>query len=151
MTKKPLKLTETIPNINLGDIYDQRYVNAEIHYESLGNLAEFFGRDMPVHHHDRFFQVHIILSGAVHIHLDEKSYSTKGPMFFFTPPTVPHAFTTDNETKGYVITARQALVWELMEDILQNSGYRNNTFLTTPLCMIFPLRQAVLPNECYNF
>ena len=46
-----------IPNINIGQVYDQRYSDAEVHYDKLGNLAEFFGRNMPVHRHDRFFQV----------------------------------------------------------------------------------------------
>ena len=37
-----------IPNINIGQVYDQRYSDAEVHYDKLGNLAGFFGRNMPV-------------------------------------------------------------------------------------------------------
>lgn len=52
---------------------------------------------MPVHHHDRFYQLHVILTGNIHVNLDDKSYVVKAPMFFFTPPTIPHAFITDIE------------------------------------------------------
>lgn len=45
---------QPIPNINIGQVYDQRYSDAEVHYDKLGNLAGFFGRNMPVHRHDRF-------------------------------------------------------------------------------------------------
>ena len=37
-----------IPNIHIGQAYDQRYADAEVHYEALGKLADFFGRNMPV-------------------------------------------------------------------------------------------------------
>ncbi|MFT6898027.1 MAG: AraC family 4-hydroxyphenylacetate 3-monooxygenase operon regulatory protein, partial [Paraglaciecola sp.] len=103
-----------IPNIDLGQSYDQHYIDTDIHYESLEKLANFFGRNMPVHHHDRFYQLHVILTGTIHVNLDEKSYVVKAPMFFLTPPTVPHAFITDNDAKGHVITVRQQLVWQLM-------------------------------------
>lgn len=126
--------SEDIPNIDIGHAYDQHYVDAEIHYEHLEKLADFFGRNMPVHHHDRFYQVHVILSGTVRVHLDETSYTVKGPMFFLTPPTVPHSFVTDNQAKGHVITARQQLVWELMGGIVP-TGWGSNSFMNSPLCV----------------
>ncbi len=107
--------THTIPNINIGQVYDQRYLDADIHYESLGKLANFFGRNMPVHRHDRFFQVHYVLSGMVRVFLDEKRYEARAPMFFLTPPTVPHAFITDSRSDGHVLTVRQQLIWPLLE------------------------------------
>lgn len=122
-----------IPNIDIGKAYDQHYVDADLHYEHLENLADFFGRNMPVHYHDRFYQIHVILSGTVHVHLDEISYTAEGPMFFLTPPTVPHAFVTDNSSLGHVITIRQQLVWELLggkEESVWNSG-----FISQPLCV----------------
>lgn len=73
---------QPIPNINIGQVYDQRYSDAEVHYDKLGNLAEFFGRNMPVHRHDRFFQVHYVKSGAVRVYLDDQQYLESGPMFF---------------------------------------------------------------------
>lgn len=123
-----------IPNIDIGKAYDQHYVDAEIHYEQLEKLADFFGRNMPVHHHDRFYQIHVILSGTVRVHLDETSYTVDGPMFFLTPPTIPHAFVTDNDATGHVITARQQLVWELMGG-MGPTRWGNNGIMNSPLCV----------------
>lgn len=123
-----------IPNIDIGKAYDQHYIDAEIHYEHLEKLADFFGRNMPVHHHDRFYQIHVILSGTVRVHLDETSYTVEGPMFFLTPPTIPHAFVTDNDATGHVITARQQLVWELMGG-MGPTRWGNNGIMNTPLCV----------------
>ena len=77
-----------IPNINIGKAYDQRYIDSEIHYDHLENLANFFGRNMPVHYHDRFYQIHVILNGTVRVHLDETSYCVEGPIFFFIASTI---------------------------------------------------------------
>ncbi|GLU38362.1 hypothetical protein Pssp01_24550 [Pseudomonas sp. NBRC 100443] len=63
-----------IPNIDIGQVYDLRYTEAEVHYEELGKLADFFSRNMPVHRHDRFFQVHYVKSGSVRVYLDEQLY-----------------------------------------------------------------------------
>ncbi|CAD5110314.1 4-hydroxyphenylacetate catabolism regulatory protein HpaA [Zestomonas carbonaria] len=107
---------QPIPNINIGQVYDQRYADSDVHYEALGKLADFFGRNMPVHRHDRFFQVHYVKSGTVRVYLDDRRYLQQGPMFFLTPPTVPHAFVTDSESDGHVLTVRQQLVWPLLEE-----------------------------------
>ncbi|WEK33017.1 MAG: 4-hydroxyphenylacetate catabolism regulatory protein HpaA [Candidatus Pseudomonas phytovorans] len=104
-----------IPNINIGQVYDQRYSDSEVHYDRLGNLAGFFGRNMPVHRHDRFFQVHYVKSGTVRVYLDDQQYIEGGPMFFLTPPTVAHAFVTEADSDGHVLTVRQQLVWQLIE------------------------------------
>jgi len=104
-----------IPNINIGQVYDQRYANADIHYEELGKLAGFFGRNMPVHYHDRFFQVHYVRNGEVRVFLDDRHYRQHGPMFFLTPPSIPHAFTTAPDSSGHVLTVRQPLIWPLLE------------------------------------
>ncbi|KIP98418.1 MULTISPECIES: 4-hydroxyphenylacetate catabolism regulatory protein HpaA [Pseudomonas] len=104
-----------IPNIDIGQVYDQRYADSDVHYEALGKLADFFGRNMPVHRHDRFFQVHYVKSGTVRVFLDDQRYQQQGPMFFLTPPTVPHAFVTDAEADGHVLTVRQEWVWPLLE------------------------------------
>ncbi len=104
-----------IPNINIGQVYDQRYSDSEVHYDKLGNLAGFFGRNMPVHRHDRFFQVHYVKSGTVRVYLDDQQYIESGPMFFLTPPTVAHSFVTEADSDGHVLTVRQQLVWQLIE------------------------------------
>lgn len=104
-----------IPNINIGQVYDQRYSDSEVHYDKLGNLAGFFGRNMPVHRHDRFFQVHYVKSGTVRVYLDDQQFVESGPMFFLTPPTIPHSFVTEPDADGHVLTVRQQLVWQLLE------------------------------------
>lgn len=104
-----------IPNINIGQVYDQRYSDSEVHYDRLGNLAEFFGRNMPVHRHDRFFQVHYVKSGTVRVYLDDQQYIESGPVFFLTPPTIAHAFVTEPDSDGHVLTVRQQLVWQLID------------------------------------
>lgn len=109
---------QPIPNINIGQVYDQRYADSDVHYEAVGKLAEFFGRNMPVHRHDRFFQVHYVKTGSVRVYLDERRYSQQAPMFFLTPPTVPHAFVIPPESEGHVLTVRQQLVWPLLSEEL---------------------------------
>ncbi|MCY1411747.1 HTH-type transcriptional activator RhaR [compost metagenome] len=104
-----------IPNIDIGQVYDLRYADSEVHYEELGKLAGFFGRNMPVHRHDRYFQVHYVKSGSVRVYLDEQLYHRQGPLFFLTPPTIPHAFVTEAEADGHVLTVRQQLLWPLLE------------------------------------
>ncbi|NIE75962.1 4-hydroxyphenylacetate catabolism regulatory protein HpaA [Pantoea sp. Tr-811] len=106
---------QPIPNINIGQVYDQRYSDSEVHYDRLGNLAGFFGRNMPVHRHDRFFQVHYVKTGTVRVYLDDQQYIEAGPMFFLTPPTVAHSFVTEADSDGHVLTVRQQLVWQLLE------------------------------------
>jgi hypothetical protein len=54
-----------IPNIDIGKVYDSRYGESDINVEAFGKLAEFFGRNMPVHRHDRFFQLHYLASGQI--------------------------------------------------------------------------------------
>ena len=138
-----LHTDDYIPNIDLGQSYDQRYIDTDIHYESLEKLANFFGRNMPMHHHDRFYQLHVILTGTIHVNLDERSYVVQAPMFFLTPPTVPHAFITDNNSKGHVITVRQQLVWKLMESMMA-TGWDKDNFMTSPLCV------SLVPEENKN-
>lgn len=75
-----------IPNLKMGEVYDQRYADAEIHYEALSKLALFFGMQMPAHRHDRFFQIHFLTKGSVRIFLDDVKYICHAPVFFFTLP-----------------------------------------------------------------
>ncbi|QXI36349.1 4-hydroxyphenylacetate catabolism regulatory protein HpaA [Pseudomonas xantholysinigenes] len=110
-----MKARQPIPNINIGQVYDQRYSDSEVHYDRLGNLAGFFGRNMPVHRHDRFFQVHYVKSGSVRVFLDDQQFHEAGPMFFLTPPTIPHAFVTEPDADGHVLTLSQQLVWQLLQ------------------------------------
>lgn len=109
----------TIPNIDLGQTYDQRYDGADIHIDSLQNLANFFGRDMPVHRHDRFYQIHWLNTGEIAANLDDRTFRGSAPLFYFTPPTVPHAFVLNEHACGWVLTVHQHIVQRLI------NGYGN--------------------------
>ncbi|MEX5497055.1 AraC family ligand binding domain-containing protein, partial [Pseudomonas asgharzadehiana] len=78
--------------------------DAQVLYDGLANLAGFFGRNMPVHRHDRFFQVHYVKSGTVRVYLEDQQYVESGPMFLLTPPTVPHSFVKEDDSEWHVLT-----------------------------------------------
>lgn len=112
--------TEHIPNLNLVQTYDKFYKDAQIHYESLHNLASFFGRAMHLHRHDRYYQLHYIHHGKVHLILGEHEFNEEAPLLFFTPPPEPHGFVTDPNATGQVLTIHQSLVLQLLETLNQN-------------------------------
>lgn len=101
---------QAIPDIHIGRVYDQRDPECEIHYETFGRLAEFFGRNTPPHRHYCFFQVHLLLRGSINLNLDSQVYSGKAPLLIFTPPTIPHSFYSEGDTDGHVLTIRQEVV-----------------------------------------
>jgi AraC family 4-hydroxyphenylacetate 3-monooxygenase operon regulatory protein len=104
-----------IPNIVLGQVYDPAFADAEVHYATLGSLADFFGREPPAHRHDRFYQLHFIERGALRLRLDDTAHAGSGPVWFLTPPSVPHAFATEPQATGHVLTVAQDLVWRLFD------------------------------------
>ncbi|MDV2441307.1 4-hydroxyphenylacetate catabolism regulatory protein HpaA [Acinetobacter gerneri] len=107
--------TAVIPNLHMGEVYDQRYAGEEIHYEAQAKLANFFGMNMPPHRHDRFFQIHFFTKGTVRVFLDDVKYVCQAPAFFLTPPSVAHAFITDPGCEGHVLTIQQNIVWPLLQ------------------------------------
>lgn len=104
---------EWIPNIDLGEDYDKRYRGASIHYDVLRNLAEHFGRKMPVHRHAQSYQLHLIENGQVRFHIEDQLFEVTGPCLFFTPAAIPHSFETQADATGHVLTLSQSLVWAL--------------------------------------
>ncbi|MGL4859480.1 MAG: 4-hydroxyphenylacetate catabolism regulatory protein HpaA, partial [Enterobacteriaceae bacterium] len=88
-----------------------------VHYESFARLASFFGRDMQAHWHDRFFQLHFLDTGRIDLQLDTDRYSVQAPLFILTPPSVPHAFNTDLDSDGHVLTLNQELIWPLLANL----------------------------------
>lgn len=107
--------TAVIPNLHMGEVYDQRYAGEEIHYEAQAKLANFFGQHMPPHRHDRFFQLHFFTKGAIRVFLDDMQYICQAPAFFLTPPSVAHSFITDSGCEGHVLTIQQNIVWPLLQ------------------------------------
>ncbi len=116
------KSTGFIANIDIGKEYDARYAADEVHYETFAGLAAFFGRDMQVHWHDRFFQLHYLATGRIELQLDNQHYSVQAPLFILTPPSVPHAFFTEPDSDGHVLTVRQELIWPLLERLYPGSN-----------------------------
>lgn len=116
------KSTGFIANIDICKEYDARYAADEVHYETFAGLAAFFGRDMQVHWHDCFFQVHFLETGKIELQLDDQHYSVQAPLFILTPPSVPHAFFTEPDSDGHVLTVRQELIWPLLERLYPGSN-----------------------------
>lgn len=104
-------------NIDISKAYDSGYADAEVHYETFARLAHFFGRDMHAHWHDRYFQLHYLATGKITLQLDDHLYDVCAPLFILTPPSVPHAFITEADSDGHVLTVRQELVWSLAEKL----------------------------------
>ncbi|WP_273205843.1 4-hydroxyphenylacetate catabolism regulatory protein HpaA [Marinobacter subterrani] len=124
--------TGWIPNIIIGQDYDRRYLDAHVHYDVLENLAAFYGRDMPVHRHAQYVQIHYVDRGITDFHIDDKIFEVTGPACFFTPASIPHSFRTDPRARGHVLTIHQSLVWQLMQD---NSGYELDAGLSQGICL----------------
>ena len=99
-----------IPNIDVGQAYDERRADTDLHIDTLHNLSEIFGRDMPPHRHDRYFQVHFLERGHVEVVLGGQPFQGDGPLFFFTPPAVPHSFSFNEGAVGVAVTLRQDLL-----------------------------------------
>lgn len=101
---------QPIPNIHIGRVYDPDDPECDLHYETFERLAEFFGRNTPAHRHYSFYQVHLLSQGSIRLHLDDQLYEGEAPLAFITPPTLPHAFYTDEDTRGHTLTIRQEIV-----------------------------------------
>lgn len=113
-----------IPNIDIGNDYDKKYLNANIHLDKLTHMADYFGRDMPIHLHAQYLQIHVINEGQTHFHLEQKVYHVSGRCCFLTPASTPHAILTDDDAQGSVITLHNSLVWNLLQDCQVKEGYR---------------------------
>lgn len=104
-----------VANIDMNKEYDESLGTEEVHYQSFARMAEFFGRDMQAHRHDQYFQMHFLDTGQIELQLDDHRYSVQAPLFVLTPPSVPHAFITESDSDGHVLTVREDLVWPLLE------------------------------------
>lgn len=115
-------MTENIiTNIDISKEYDANPGTADVHYQAFSRLAAFFGRDMPVHRHDQFFQLHVLDTGQIELQLDDQRYSVQAPLFVLTPPGVPHAFFTGQDSEGHVLTVNQHLIWPVLEKLYPGS------------------------------
>ena len=105
-----------IPDIHIGRVYHRRDPECDVHYETFGTLAQFFGRNTPMHRHHGFFQIHLLVQGGIRLTLDQWVYCGEAPLLIFTPPAVPHSFYSEENTDGHVLTVRQSVVrdWQQM-------------------------------------
>lgn len=131
-----------IPNIVIGQDYDQRYADSLIHYDEHGNLADFFGRNMPVHRHAQYAQIHFLNQGRISFHIDDELFRVKGPACFFTPASTPHSFQTEQQTDGHVITIHQSIIWRLLKEGLGRD-------LAKPSC-ITPIQLSAVELNDWN-
>ncbi|MCB5161000.1 helix-turn-helix domain-containing protein [Marinomonas algarum] len=120
---------EWIPNINIGQDYDVAYQDATIHFDVLGKMADFFGRDMPMHLHADYCQIHLILSGKTLFNIDQNVFQTDSGGAFYTPPATPHAFLTEPTAPGYVITIHNTHLQKILSEL---NSYSNHNSLLMP-------------------
>ncbi|MBV6273568.1 4-hydroxyphenylacetate catabolism regulatory protein HpaA [Alcaligenaceae bacterium CGII-47] len=125
-------LKQDIPNLDLTHIAGPQHADADLHYEALGTLASQLGRNMSMHRHDCFFQVHYVKNGAVGVQMEDRLYRLQGPMVFLTPPAFLHAFITDDDADGHVLTVRQQLLWPIFDDDAAWTGGAANV---APACL----------------
>lgn len=140
MAAKPPKFA-SIPDIHIGRVYDQSDPEGDIHYETFERLAEFFGRNTPIHRHYGFYQIHLLTQGSINLHLDDQFYSGEAPLLFITPPAIPHTFYTDEGTSGHTLTVRQEIVREwyaAMPGQWPDALMRNHAFLPLTDCQDDP-------------
>ncbi|HUH41207.1 MAG TPA: 4-hydroxyphenylacetate catabolism regulatory protein HpaA, partial [Castellaniella sp.] len=121
-----------IPNLELRHIAGPQHADADVHHEALGTLANQLGRSMAMHRHDRYFQVHYVLNGTVRVQLEDRFHQLQGPMVFLTPPAFLHAFVTDDDADGHVLTVRQQLLQPLLKDEADWPGELSHI---TPVCL----------------
>ncbi len=121
-----------IPNLDLSHIAGPDHADADLHYEALGTLASQLGRSMAMHRHDQFFQVHYVLNGMVRVQLEDRLYRLPGPMVFLTPPAFLHAFVTDDDADGHVLTARPRSLWPVPHD---DAAWPGGGARIAPVCL----------------
>lgn len=110
-------------NINISRQYGEAPGDGDdVHYALFSRLATFFGRDMHAHRHDRYFQLHCLTHGKIELQLDEHHYAVQAPLFVLTPPSVPHAFVTEEPSEGHVLTVHQALICPLLQALWPGSS-----------------------------
>jgi AraC family 4-hydroxyphenylacetate 3-monooxygenase operon regulatory protein len=102
-----------IANIDINKEYDESLGTEDVHYQSFARMAAFLAA--TCRRHDQYFQMHFLDTGQIELQLDDHRYSVQAPLFVLTPPSVPHAFITESDSDGHVLTVREDLIWPLLE------------------------------------
>ena len=83
-------------------------------------------------------------SGDLQLKLDGVDFAAAGPVVFFTPPSVPHAFRIDPKATGHVVTIHQSMV----RQIFDADPSLPSANLAAPFCL--PLEGAEGRHEARN-
>ena len=103
----------------------------DISYQSFSRMASFYGRFMEPHRHDGYYQIHYLDNGYINLSLDDQANLTPAvPVLILTPPSIPHAFYTTNESTGHVLTVRDEIVRPLIEKLYPRDPNVANTRAT---------------------
>lgn len=135
----PIAANHAIPDIHINRIHNEADPDCDVHCETFGRLAEVLGRNTPAHRHSRFYQVHVLTRGSIRLQLDEQAYSGDAPLAFLTPPAIPHAFYSEEDTEGQVLTVRQDVVRGWLAELpgqWPDSQWRSAAFI--PLAQAAP-------------
>ncbi|TCM67043.1 AraC-like protein [Acinetobacter calcoaceticus] len=109
-----MKQSALIPNIQLSEVYDQKYIKADLHYEAFAKLARFYDFNMPIHTHQGYYQIHYLSRGQLRFILDGIEYQSAAPVCFFSPPNTVHGFKAEHDCEGHVLTIAQDLLTDLL-------------------------------------
>lgn len=124
-----------ITNINIGAELKTIQGTADVMYQTFDNMALHFGRDMKLHRHDGFYQMFFLEEGRISLALEPQGRTeVQAPLFVVFPPSVPHAFSTRNDTHGHAVTVSRALLDPLLNSV---AGSRGDQIRAAPGC--YPL------------
>ncbi|CAM5782743.1 4-hydroxyphenylacetate catabolism regulatory protein HpaA [Castellaniella caeni] len=121
-----------MPDLDLAHLGGPGFAHADLHYEALGTIASQLGRSMALHQHHDFFQVHYVLEGPVRVQLEDRLYRLDGPMVFMTPPAFLHAFVTEDDADGHVLTVRKQCIWPMLG---QDAALAGEAAALLPMCL----------------
>lgn len=75
-----------------------------LHIEAVQERSRLYHWNIGPHLHAGLCQLVFVLSGPVHISLDEHRHANAAPVVAVVPPGVVHAFHFGSDTEGYVLT-----------------------------------------------
>ncbi|STL26619.1 regulator of the 4HPA-hydroxylase operon [Escherichia coli] len=105
-----------IANIDISKEYDESLGTDDVHYQSFAPHGGIFLAAICCHiATNSTFRCISSISGQIELQLDDHRYSVEAPLFVLTPPSVPHAFITESDADGHVLTVREDLIWPLLE------------------------------------
>lgn len=86
-------------------LYGERNTGSMLlHIEDVQTRSRLYHWDISPHLHPGLYQLVFVLSGPVHIDLEEQRHDGHAPVVAVMPPGVAHAFRFGPDTEGYVLT-----------------------------------------------